>query len=283
MSKEPPKPLELKDEAIEKDGMSTDAPALETIVDENGRILVGREAERYALNATTQIEKNQIGKDLELSRKGPLQNGRQNRGASLSAEIRENQKEKEKKDKEFRRAISHAQKVLEARLAELNAELKEIDEGLSAIAKLRALRKNGTFDKDNAEHIVLMQQAGVTSKEMESPEGDRILDEKEKDFHDRREEVIKESKELIQEAEQKGYTSEAITEFKEKLEQADSAVSYDIASNQDTLENLKESAGKVVIEDYDDAGLREKDMDFLGSMSGTSVAKNNGIGETIKF
>jgi hypothetical protein len=260
MSEEPPKP----------------------IVDENGQVLKGREAEQYAMNATSRIEGKQIGKDLNLSRKGPLQNGRQNRGASLSSKIRDTQKEKDKKDKELRSAISHAQKALETSLAELTAELEKIDEGLNAIAKLKALRANGTFDKDNADHIVLMQNAGITSEEMESPEAGDILDKKEKDFHERREEVIKESKVLIQEAKQKGYTSEAINEFKEKLELTDSSIAYDIATNQDGPEELKETAGKIVIEDYDDAGLLDKDTDFFGSMSGTSVAKNNGIGETIK-
>lgn len=281
MSKEPPKPLELEDETIEKDALSTDAPALETIVDETGRILVGREAEQYALNATALVEKNQIGKDLELSRKGPLQNGRHNRGASLSAKIRDTKKEKDKKDKEFRRAISEAQKALEACLAELDAELKEIDEGLNAITRLRALRLNGTFDKNNPEHILLMQKAGISSEEMESPEGDRILDEKEKDFHERREEVIKKSKILIQEAEAKGYSGEAITEFKQKLEQTDNPTSYDIAVNQDVPEELKEAAGIVFTENEKDLGVLDDQNSFFGT--GISVAKNIGIGEGITF
>ncbi len=233
------------------------------------------------MNASSRIERKQIGKDLELSRNGPLQNGRQNRGASLSAEIRDTQKEKDKKDKEFRRAISEAQKALEASLEELTAELEKIDKGLNAIAKLRALRKNSTFDKDNPEHILLMQKAGISSEEMESPEGDRILDKKEKDFHERREEVIKKSKVLIQEAETKGYTSEAITEFKQKLEQTDSPIAYDIASNQDGPEELKKAARTVFTQNEKDLG--ELDNEKLFFSTGTSVAKNNGIGEGITF
>jgi uncharacterized protein (UPF0147 family) len=245
MSKEPPKPLELEDEAIEKNTMTTDAPAPEIMVDENGRVLVGREAEQNAVNATSRIEEQQIGKDLKLSRKGQLQNGRQNRGASLSAKIRDAQKEKDKKEKELRSAISEAQKALEARLEELDSELKEIDEGLNAISKLRAFRKSGTFDKDNADHIVLMQNAGITSEEMESPDGGQILDEKEKGFSERRKEIIKESDGLIRQAEAEGYTSEAITKFKENLEQTNSEVAYDIVANQEVPEEVKEAAGKI--------------------------------------
>ena len=281
MSKEPPKPIDLENEAIEKNAMGRGAPVPETIVDENGRILVGREAEQYMVNATARIEKIQIGKDLELSRKGPLQNGRQNREAGLSAKIRDTQKEKDKKDKEFRRAISEAQKALEACLANLTTELKEIDEGLNAIAKLRALHKNDAFDKGNAEHIILMQKVGITSEEMESPEGGVILDEKEKDFHERRKEVIEKSQELIQEAEANGFTSETITEFKQKLEQTDSAVAYDAAINHEAPEELKSAAGTIFTQDEKDLGVLDNQNSFFGT--GISVAKNNGIGEGITF
>lgn len=257
MSKEPPKP----------------------VADENGQVLEGREAEHYAVNASSRIARKQIEKDLELSRKGPLQNGRQNRGASLSAKIRDTQKEKDKKDKELRSAISHAQKALEASIAELTAELEEIDKGLNAIAKLRALRANSTFDKDNADHIILMQNAGITSDEMESPEAGDILDKKEKDFHERREEVIKKSNVLIQEAEQKGYTSDAISEFKQMLEQTESPVAYDIAVNQDGPEEFKETAGNVFTQNEKDLGLLDNKNSFFNA--GISVAKNIGIGEGI--
>ncbi len=46
MSKEPPKSIESKEDVIEKGEMSSDAPVLETITDESGRVLDGREAEQ---------------------------------------------------------------------------------------------------------------------------------------------------------------------------------------------------------------------------------------------
>ncbi len=85
-------------------------------------------------------------------------------------------------------------------------------------------------------------EAGDIIDKMESPEAGDIIDKKEKDFHERREEVINKSKVLIQEAVQRGYSSEAISEFKENREQAYSAVAYAAAMNQDSSQELQSTA-----------------------------------------
>lgn len=222
-------------------------------------------------------EKELVERDLNRARGGidlSQRTGRMNRGQAAGNEQNfQAQKEKEKYEKAMQKAISQAQKDLEQRMEELAQELDKVNKVLGAFDKLEDLIKNGKFDKDNAAHLLLLQQTGVTLEEVEGPGGLEKTKEKRKPFEERREEIIKEAEGLVQEAANHNYSSTAITEFKEKLEQEEGAVSYAIAANLEAPEELKAAAIQVNTQDQEITGVSQNENSFFGAFSATSVAK----------
>jgi uncharacterized phage infection (PIP) family protein YhgE len=234
------------------------------------------DSENDPLTHSARKEKELVERDLNRARGGidlSERTGRMNRGQAAQNEQNfQAQKEKEKYEKAMQKAISQAQKDLEQRMEELAQELGKVNKVLGAFDRLEDLIKNGKFDKDNAAHLLLLQQTGVTLEEVEGPGALEKTKEKRKPFEERRDKIIEEAEGLVQEAANNNYSSNAITEFKEKLEQKEGVVSYAIAANLEAPEILKTVAAHAQTEDH-------KQQDFSFSSFAGSLGD---LGEGIK-
>ncbi|MCA9466315.1 MAG: hypothetical protein KC643_12855 [Nitrospira sp.] len=232
--------------------------------------------EKDPLTHSARKEKELVERDLNRARGGidlAERTGRMNRGQAAQNEQNfQAQKEKEKHEKAMQAAMKQAQKDLEQRMEELAQELDKVNKVLGAFDKLEDLIKNGKFDKDNAAHLLLLQQTGVTLEEVEGPGALEKTKEKRQPFEERRKEIIKEAEGLVKEAADNNYSSNAIAEFAQKIAQTDREISYEVAANQKAPEILKTIAANTRTEDH-----KQQELSFSSFASGLGD-----LGEGIK-
>lgn len=119
-------------------------------------------------------ENARIRTDLMRGIFGAMPTGRIERGGAVFAKNEILQKQREKDKEEQREAFKRAQEALERHLDELNKILAKIDERLneirkqkSALDQLEELYRRGKLDAQNAEHIRLAREAGLTREQIE--------------------------------------------------------------------------------------------------------------------
>ena len=221
---------------------------------------------------------------LELGRQEGNQgsdtiNGHRGVNISHGREGFSDRKKREKEKADTRLALKQATQILENQLAALNRQLAQVDKVLGAFDKLEDLIKNGKFDKDNIDHMALLQMTGMTLEEMQSPDALKIHSEKKNPYVERREKLLEKGRSLVEELdEQGGGSSPAVKEFKQQLRKEDGALSYEIVANVEAPEEVKKAVAEVRTE-----GHIQKNASFasfassLGDLGGGIITENASI------
>ncbi|MEQ9489550.1 MAG: hypothetical protein RIM72_11220 [Alphaproteobacteria bacterium] len=161
-------------------------------IDQNRVHDLQREEDEVAANYARRGEAEYAGKRTNAA------------GAAMDARKSENSEQK-KSERNMREAI-----FMQDMIAQWEAELDEIRKGMEAIGKLRELEQTGKFDKDNSDHIAYLLSAGIDPDEYINGNRQQLLDDAERGFKDRAEQVHREASQAEQTANLTGDAKRAV-------------------------------------------------------------------------